>query len=86
MIYMTYKIPQYGIKVIVDHNGSSIESKLSEHLIDRDSSYDTQTTMEAVRDTIESLILAHASAGINVGSQAYIVGLNTTMDAIGNNL
>jgi ribosomal protein S30 len=39
-------------------------------------------------DGIESLVLAHAHAcaGIDVESPAYVEGLKTTVEAIGNNL
>ena len=36
-------------------------------------------------DAIESLILAHACAGVDVESPAYIEGLETALDAIDNN-
>lgn len=37
-------------------------------------------------DAIESLILAHACAGINISSKKYVEGLQTALDAIGNNM
>jgi len=37
-------------------------------------------------DGIESLVLSHACAGIDVESPAYVEGLKTTVEAIGNNL
>lgn len=36
-------------------------------------------------DTVESLILAHACAGVDVESAAYIEGVNTTLEAVENN-
>lgn len=36
-------------------------------------------------DALESLILAHACAGIDVGSPAYLEGIETAMDALSNN-
>jgi hypothetical protein len=35
-------------------------------------------------DVLESMVLAHASAGVDVESAAYIEGINTTLDAIAN--
>ena len=35
-------------------------------------------------DTLSSLILAHACAGVDVESEAYVKGINTTLDAIAN--
>jgi hypothetical protein len=40
----------------------------------------------AALDGIESLILAHASNGIDVASEAYQDGVQTALDAIANNL
>ncbi len=36
-------------------------------------------------DAIESLILAHACAGVDVESDAYIEGVNTALETIDNN-
>lgn len=35
-------------------------------------------------DVLESLILAHASAGVDVESDAYIEGVNTALDSVAN--
>ena len=35
-------------------------------------------------DSIESLILAHACSGIDVESPAYLIGVNTALEAISN--
>jgi hypothetical protein len=37
-------------------------------------------------DAIESLILAHASAGLDVASPAYVEGIETAVEACCNNL
>lgn len=37
-------------------------------------------------DVLESLVLAHACAGVDVTSPAYIEGLEAVLDAISNNL
>lgn len=45
------------------------------------------TAMEkSAIDALESLVLAHAVAGVNVKSKKYIEGLKTVLDAIGNNV
>lgn len=36
-------------------------------------------------DAIESLILAHACAGVDVESDSYVEGINTALEAIDNN-
>ena len=41
---------------------------------------------ETALDALESLILAHATEGIDVTSEAYQNGILTALDAIGNNL
>jgi hypothetical protein len=45
----------------------------------------TATEKSAI-DALESLVLAHAVAGVNVESKKYIEGLRTAIDAIGNNV
>lgn len=40
----------------------------------------------AAIDSLESLILAHACAGIDVASPAYIEGIETAVEAIGNHV
>jgi hypothetical protein len=40
----------------------------------------------AAIDGLESLILAHYCAGIDVEKPAYVEGIQTALDAIGNNL
>lgn len=37
-------------------------------------------------DVIESIVLAHAQAGVNIESPGYLEGLETAMEAIGNNI
>ena len=36
-------------------------------------------------DALQSMILAHAIAGVEIDSPSYIEGIETTIDAIGNN-
>ena len=43
-------------------------------------------TFNAAIDGLEALILAHACAGVDIASPAYIEGIETAVDAIGNNL
>ena len=43
------------------------------------------TNHDSALDAIESLILAHACAGIDVCSPAYLEGIETAIDAISNN-
>jgi hypothetical protein len=40
----------------------------------------------AFLDAVESITLAHACAGIDIGDPRYVEGLQTALDAAGNNL
>ena len=46
--------------------------------------YRRGTKLRAALDTLESLLLAHATAGIRIDSPKYTEGVNTTLDAIMN--
>jgi len=79
------KLPCYGIIVTlakenaVEEPGSgSIASDLREPKTAANRQYN------AAIDGVESLILAHACAGIDVESPAYIEGIETAVDAIAN--
>jgi hypothetical protein len=80
----TFLIPEYGIIVTVVPGGSaSISSELKKHLIgDEPTDYDLE--LEGAINAIESLVLAHAKAGIDVASPTYVEGLRSCLDAIGN--
>jgi hypothetical protein len=84
----TYSIPQYGITVsITDGGTASIQSQLKEHLIGNDEkSQEMYYELTGAVDALESLILGHAAAGIDIGSQAYVAGLESSLAAIANNL
>ena len=61
----TIKIPAFDITIELDNGGGSISSNLSEI-------GDDCTEYNASMDGIESMILAHAIAGIDVESPEYI--------------
>ena len=64
-------LPCYGIKVnLTEDGGGSISSDLED--------YDPF-------DAIEAIVLAHACAGIDIESPAYIEGIETAIDAICHN-
>ena len=79
----TIKLPCFGIILDVDENtpgGGTITSNLyPESPMDED-----DVAQTAAYDAIESLILAHAGAGIDVESPAYIQGIETAVFALGN--
>jgi hypothetical protein len=85
-VVKTITLPFYGIKVTLDdimvgfgkiqsdlHNNNKIMGRLED-------------TYESAIDAIESLILAHAVAGVDIESPAYMEGIETAVDACFNNL
>lgn len=75
----TYKLP-YGIEVKVNGKMGSITSTLKASW-EFDPGVDELGFNWAV-DVIESLVLAHACAGVDIGSDQYVEGLTTALDAI----
>lgn len=81
-----FKLPCFGIKGTVDGEVGYIQDELRETFEHGDS----QETMEEKEnfnnmvDAITSLILAHAVAGIDVESPAYVQGVETAVDNISN--
>lgn len=74
----TYNLPIHNIRIHVSDDGSgSIFSDLASPLVLRG-----EEEMCAALNTLESVILAHACAGIDVSSQAYIKGIEVAVDAV----
>jgi hypothetical protein len=79
-------LPRFDITVVLSYNdegevdGSDITSGLKEEENDENELYN------AACDGIEAMILAHAAAGIDIESPAYIEGIETAVEACGNNL
>jgi hypothetical protein len=74
------ELPIYGITLELNGDGGgSISSDLNDEV-------DGENEWEASVDALESLILAHACAGIDVTAPAYIEGIQTAVEAITNNL
>ena len=71
----------YGIEVTLVGDGSG---KIISEL--RDGSDVPNKEYDAAIDAIESLILAHACAGIDIASPAYLEGVETAIEAIANNI
>jgi hypothetical protein len=79
----TIKLPCYGIVIEYENGGGSITSELHDFDKDdmeRDELYDT------AMDAVESMVLAHAIAGIDVSSPAYIEGIETAVESCANNI
>lgn len=81
------RIKKYGITVKVSNGGGVITSKLKENFCGSfKQDKEAYNINKTIVDTIEALILAHASAGIDVSSKAYVNGLDSCLEAIANNL
>jgi len=82
----TYTIPKFEITVTVSENGlGEISSGLKEVLIGSEPSENDFEILGAVQ-ALESLILGHACAGLDISSPAYVAGLETSLEALANNL
>jgi len=77
----TYKLDKVGVEITVNKGSGRIVKGLDE----LNGSYGDAENRGAV-DALESLILAHACAGIDVSSKKYQEGVVTALDAIDNNL
>ena len=75
---MTITLPCFGIVIEVIDNAGNITSDLKG---DGDN-----PELVAAMDAIESLILAHACAGVDVASPAYIQGIETAIETCWNKL
>ena len=75
---MTITLPCFGIAIEVTGNAGKITSDLK-----GDGDNDE---LAAAMDAIESLILAHAFAGIDVASPAYVQGIETAVETCWNKL
>lgn len=75
------KLNHFWIEVIVQNGSGQISSNLKQGC---EEPPETCLGCAAI-DGLESLILAHACQGIDVSSAAYRDGIETALDAIGNN-
>ena len=75
---MTITLPCFGIVIEIIDNAGKITSDL------KDDSDNPELT--AAMDAIESLILAHACAGVDVASPAYVEGTETAVETCWNKL
>lgn len=67
---------------VVDH---SLAGRITSSLHKGDSGSDDSDYQAAI-DGIESLILAHACAGVNIRDPAYLAGIQTAVEAASNHL
>ena len=76
----------YQIKVTINGDGGSISSKMheeedGERVADDDNNRDYNRCI----DGVESLILGHACAGVDIQCPAYLEGIETAVQAAANN-
>lgn len=82
-------LPVYGIEIVfkTKKRGSGvISSDLHSQLVDPDDEQHIQDQYSAAADALESMILGHALAGVDVAAPAYVEGIKTAVQAIANNL
>ena len=78
----TINLPCFGIVVELDNNGNGTITSTdlkTEHNDPEDELYN------AAMDGIESMILAHACAGVDITTPAYIEGIETAVDTCAQN-
>jgi hypothetical protein len=86
----TITLPCFGIKIVLIDSGRTVNpfqaGKITSTLhegVDREKD-SLGLAYDAGIDGLESLILAHACAGIDVTSKAYVAGVENAVEAIGN--
>ena len=79
-------LPCYDIVVVLsfDEEGNIDASTISANLKEEEN--EENELYNAACDGIESMILAHAAAGIDIESPAYIEGIETAVESCANNL
>jgi hypothetical protein len=92
----TIKLPCYDINIVIDcdNDGVSIgsgtinsslkEENLSESKLESEEGIKSIVGFNMAIDVVEAMILAHACAGIDVESPAYLEGIETVVDKISN--
>ncbi len=75
---MKITLPCFGIVIKLAGKGGTIISQLHNH---KDS-----LKVRVAMDAIEAVILAHACAGVDVASPAYVEGIETAVETYWNKL
>jgi len=78
------RLPCYGITIRLDRDPTSGDPGCGKITSDLKATDATATPFNNAIDGLEALVLAHACAGIDVASPAYIEGIETAVEAIGN--
>lgn len=84
----TIRLPCYGVTIRLDREGNDERPHCGAITSDLKSAAPNagEARFNAAIDGLESLILAHACAGVDVESPAYVEGIETAIEAITNNL
>ena len=87
----TIVLPCFGIVVRLvrdqpGHPGRPLAGDITSNLHESDSGSEDDSDYEAAMDGIESLILAHACAGVDIAAPTYIAGIQTAVEAASANL
>lgn len=69
-----------------DQGGGTIQSTLHIQETDPDFEAEYRSDYNAAMDGLESLILAHAGAGMDVQEARYVGGIRAALDAISNQI
>ena len=85
------ELPCYGIVVHVDEKNPQngrITSNLKEEPPKRENVEDMveREKFDAAYDMVTAIVLAHACAGVNIESPAYIEGIESAIEGAGNQL
>ena len=81
---MTIELPCFGIVIETNDGAGKITSDLKNET--PGVKYPSGGEITPAMDAIESLILAHACAGVDVASPAYIEGIEIAVEACWNQL
>lgn len=85
----TINLSCFNIKIRINNGTGTISSDLHEKLSDGCMDGEEEKQVEKYNtciNTLESLVLSHAIAGVDVESFAYLEGVETSVGAILNNL
>lgn len=82
-VVRTIGLPCYNMRItLFEGGGGELTSDLGDGHLDPECDSDVQMLL----DGIESMVLAHACAGVDVGSPAYINGIESAVDAAHNRI
>jgi hypothetical protein len=81
-----FTLPCYGMWLRLHRTKDGMAGEIFSDLHEGDAGVEDDTEYEAAIDAIESLILAHACAGVDVTTPAYVEGIETAVTTATNNL